>query len=131
MDRFFARIAISSAAFLIAGAGACVMLIFLVFAFYLFLARSMPDWAAALSTAGAALVFSILVMVIARLLTRNRVTPAERARQKSAAELGEILGRQAHRLVSTNSPALLGGLLAVGFALGFSPKLRKILMKLL
>jgi len=131
MNRLFARLAINSAAILIAAAGGCVMLVFLVVAFYLFLATMMAAWLAALATAGAALVFSLLILLIARMATRSRTTPAERARHKSAAELGELLGRNAHNFVASNSPSLLIALLGVGFALGLSPKLRKLLMKLL
>ena len=43
----------------------------------------------------------------------------------------ELFGRQAHAVLNNNSPTLLGVLLAFGFAMGFSPKLRKFLSKLL
>ncbi len=131
MNRFFASLAINSVAILIATAGACIMLFFLLFAAYLGLCEVMAPWAAALVTAAAALVFSILVVVIARMISKSGPSDQERKRQRSAAELGELLGRGAHSFVSANSPSLLGGLLAVGFVLGFSPKLRKLFMKLL
>jgi membrane protein implicated in regulation of membrane protease activity len=131
MNRFFASLAINSVAILIATAGACIMLFFLLFAAYLALCEAMAPWAAALVTAGAALVFSILVVVIARLISKHGPSEQERKRQRSAAELGELLGKSAHTFVAANSPGLLGGLLAIGFALGFSPKLRKLFMKLL
>ena len=131
MNRFFASLAINSAAILIAAFGACVMLFFLLFAVYLALSEEMAPWAAALVTAGAALVFSILVVVIARAISKSGPSEQERKRQRSAAELGELLGKSAHTFVAANSPSLLLGLLAAGFALGFSPKLRKLLMKLL
>lgn len=131
MNRFLTRLAISSAAILIASAGGCVMLVFLIIAFYLFLSTMMVAWLAALATAGAALVFSLLVLLIGRLLTRKTVPPAARNRHRSAADLGEVLGRQAHDFLAGNSLGMLGVLLAAGFAMGFSPRLRKILMKIL
>ncbi|MBV9993251.1 MAG: hypothetical protein JOZ72_18410 [Alphaproteobacteria bacterium] len=131
MHRFLTSLAINSVAILIATAGACIMLFFLVFAAYLALSETMAPWAAALVTAGAALVFSILVLIVARALSKRGPSEQDRKRQRSAADLGELLGKSAHGFVRANSPGLLGGLLAVGFALGFSPKLRKLLMKLL
>lgn len=131
MGRFFSRLAVNSAAILIASAGGCVTLIFLLVAFYLFLSTLMAAWLAALATAGAALVFSLLVLLIARMITRKTIPPAARARSRSAAELGELLGRQAHDVLRGNSLGMLGLLLGIGFAMGFSPRLRKILMKLL
>jgi ABC-type protease/lipase transport system fused ATPase/permease subunit len=131
MNRFLARLAIGSAAILIASAGGCVALVFLIVAFYLLLTGMMAPWLAALATAGAALLFSLLVLLIARPATRSRVPQATRNRHRATAELGELLGRQAHNFVSANSPTLLALLLGAGFAVGFSPRLRKILMKLL
>ncbi|HWA89665.1 MAG TPA: hypothetical protein VG889_06485 [Rhizomicrobium sp.] len=131
MGRFFSRLAINSAAVLIASAGGCIALIFLLIAFYLFLAGAMEPWAAALVVAGTALLASVLVVAIARLITRKALPKGARGRNRSAAELGELLGRQAHDFMAGNSLGMLGLLLAVGFAMGFSPRLRKILMKLL
>jgi hypothetical protein len=131
MERFLARLAISSAAILIASAGVCVAIVFLVMAFYLMISEMMTAWLAALTTAGAALLFALLVLLSARMITRKAIPAATRNRERSAAELGEILGRQAHRFVNANSPAMLGVLLAAGFAMGFSPRLRKWLMRLL
>lgn len=131
MGRFFSRLAVNSAAILIASAGGCVTLVFLLVAFYLFLSTLMAAWLAALATAGAALVFSLLVLLIARAITRKTIPPSARTRARSAADLGELLGRQAHDVLRGNSLGMLGLLLGVGFAMGFSPRLRKILMKLL
>jgi uncharacterized protein YqfA (UPF0365 family) len=131
MGRFFSRLAINSAAILIASAGGCVAIVFLIVAFYLALAGTMAPWLAALATAGAALLFSLLVVLIARLITQRTIPPALKNRHRAAADLGELLGRQAHDFVSGNSLSMVGLLLALGFAMGFSPKLRKMLMKLL
>ncbi|MBV8978253.1 MAG: hypothetical protein JO261_02980 [Alphaproteobacteria bacterium] len=131
MERLLARLAINSAAIALAIMGGCVVLVFLVIAFYLGMTELMAPWLAALTTAGAALVLSVLVVVIARLIARKAVPSAERARHRSAADLGETVGRQAHLLLSANSPLLMLGLTVLGFVLGFSPRLRRILMKLL
>jgi hypothetical protein len=131
MNRFLSRLAISSAAILIAAAGGCVALVFLIVALYLGLASMMAPWLAALATAGAAIFFSLLVLLIARLITHRSVPPASRNRHRNAADLGELLGRQAHDFVAGNSLSMLGILVAAGFAMGFSPRLRKFLMKLL
>jgi hypothetical protein len=131
MGRFLSRFAVNSAAILIASAGGCVALAFLIVAFYLYLSTWIEPWQAALATAGAALLFSLIVVLIARLVTRNTMSPRARARSRSAAELGELLGRQAHDALRGNSLGVLGILLGVGFAMGFSPRLRKLLMKLL
>jgi len=131
MNRFLSRLAINSAAILIASAGCCAALVFVIVAFYLALAAVMAPWLAALVTAGAALLFSLLVVLIARLITHKPVSPAIRNRHRNAADLGELLGRQAHDFVSGNSLSMLGVLLAFGFAMGFSPRLRKFLMKIL
>ncbi|HWA03119.1 MAG TPA: phage holin family protein [Rhizomicrobium sp.] len=131
MERFLARLAISSAAIVIASAGACVAVAFLIVAFYLLLASTMQPWLAALATSAAGLVFAGVVLLIGRLMTRNAIPAATRNRERSAAEFGELLGKQAHRFVNANSPIMLGVLLAAGFAMGFSPRLRKWLVKLL
>lgn len=132
MNRFLSRLAINSAAILIASAGACVMMVFLIIAFYLYLATMMEPYQAALASAGAALLFSLLVLLVAWLATRKaRLTAQERARHRNAAELGELLGRSAHGFLAGNSLSLLATLAGLGFALGFSPRLRKLLMKLL
>ena len=131
MDRFLGRLAINSAAILIASAGFCVALTFLVLALYLGLAELMAPWIAALLTALAATILGLLALWIGRLASRSTVTAAEKARHRSTAELGELFGRQAHVFLNANSPTLLAVLTALGFALGFSPKLRKLLMKLL
>jgi len=131
MGRFFSRLAINSAAILIASAGGCVALVFLIVAFYLALAGVMAPWLAALATAGAALLFSLLVVLIARLITRRTIPSGVRNRHRAAADLGELLGRQAHDFILGNSLSMVGILLALGFAMGFSPRLRKMLMKLL
>lgn len=130
MDRFLGRLAINSAAIVIAGVGFAVAVVFLVYALYLGLAEMMAPWIAALFTALAAVIFGLIVLLIGRLLTRHAIPSKASARHRSTAELGEMFGRQAHTFLNANSPTLLGTLLAFGFAMGFSPKLRKLFMRL-
>ncbi len=132
MSRFLTRLAINSAALLIASAGGCVALIFLVIAFYLLLAGVMAPWLAALATAGIALLFCIVVLLIARLMARAVApAPVEARGAGPTAELGALLGRHAREFVETNSWAALAGLLVVGVLLGISPRLRSLVWKLL
>jgi len=130
MERLFARLAINSAAIALALMGACIALVFLIIAFYFGMTELMPSWAAALATAGAAVVLSLLVLLIARAISPS-VSARDREKQRSAADLGETLGRHAHTFLAANSPLLMLGLTVLGFALGFSPRLRKILMRML
>ena len=64
MDRFLGRLAINSAAILIASAGFCVALTFLIIALYLGLAEMMAPWIAALLTALAAAFLGVLALWI-------------------------------------------------------------------
>jgi chromate transport protein ChrA len=130
LERFLGRLAINSAAILIACAGFCVAVVFLLIALYLGLAQMMEPWMAALFTALAAVIFALIVLLVGRLLSRHVIPAKDKQRHRSTAELGELFGRQAHTFLNANSPSLLGVLLAFGFAMGFSPKLRKLLMRL-
>jgi len=131
MGRFLTRLAISSAALIIASAGAAVALVFVIVAFYLLLASLMAPWLAALATAGVAVLFSVLVLIIARMATVAAAPPSTRARMSAAAEMGEFLGQQARNFANANSGVTLIALVIAGFAIGLSPKLRAFLLKLL
>lgn len=131
MNRLFARLAISVATMLIASAGFMVALIFVIYAIYLVLLNSMEPWEAALATAGVAILFAMLVLLIGRLATRTRVPIGEKARLARAADLGELIGKQTRNFASLNSSKTLLGLLVAGFAIGVSPRLRALLMKIL
>jgi hypothetical protein len=128
MDRFLARLAVTATSILIGSVAILTASVFLIVAFYLFLAELMPPWAAALATAGAAVLFAVLVFVIGSMLKPRRrsfLVPG------SAAELGERLGRHAQTFARTNKFVTLGICLVAGFAIGLSPKLRAFLLRLL
>ncbi len=132
MTKFLTRLAISSAALMIASACGCVAVVFLIIAFYMAMANLMPDWLAALATAGAAVVFSLLVLLIARMATRTQNVPTSaRARMGAAAEMGEALGLQLRNFSTHNAGTTLIALLVAGFLMGVSPRLRKFLLKFL
>jgi hypothetical protein len=101
---------------------------------YELLETVMEPWLAALATAGIAILFSVLVLVLARLAMRVVTPPAPKAARSGlglAAEIGSILGKDARDFVENNSLSTLGILAVVGFALGISPRLRKALWKIL
>jgi hypothetical protein len=134
ISRLLTRLAIGAAAILIAAAGGIVAVTFLIVAMYELLQTVMAPWLAALSTAGIALLFSVLVLVLARIAMRVAAPAPPKAARTGlglTAELGAILGKEARDFVENNSLSTIGILAVVGFALGISPKLRKLLWKLL
>ena len=106
-----------------------IMLVYGTLAVYLGLSDLLPPALAALSTAGAAILLLLIILLIlkgAGAAARNR-----RPRGGSMLEMMFNAGKQ----MGSNSrggPAMtLIGLFAIGFALGASPKLRSLLLKLI
>jgi hypothetical protein len=134
ISRLLTRLAIGAAAILIAAAGGIVAVTFLINAMYELLETAMAPWLAALATAGVAILFSVLVLVLARVAMRVVSPPAAKATRSGlglTAEIGTILGTEARDFVEKNSLSTLGILAVIGFALGISPRLRKALWKIL
>jgi hypothetical protein len=134
ISRLLTRLAIGAAAILIAAVGAIVAVTFVIVAMYELLATVMAPWLAALATAGIALLFSVLVLVLARVAMRFISPPAPKAARSGlgfTAEIGSLLGKEARQFVEGNTLSTLGILAVVGFALGISPRLRKLIWKLL
>jgi hypothetical protein len=135
ISRLLTRLAIGAAAILIATVGVIVAVTFIIIAMYELLETVMAPWIAALSTSGIAILFSVLVLVLARIAMRFVSPPAPRATARSGlgltAEIGTMLGKEARDFVENNSLSTLGILAVVGFALGVSPRLRKTLWKFL
>jgi hypothetical protein len=100
---------------------------------YELLETVMQPWLAALTTAGVAILFSVLVLVIAQIVLRVAVpkAPLSHKAPLNATEFGALLGKEARAFVESNSWATLGLVAALGFLLAFSPRLRKIVWKLL
>jgi hypothetical protein len=134
ISRFLTRLAIGAAAILIAAAGGIVAITFVIIAMYELLETVMEPWLAALATAGIAILFSVLVLVLARVAMRVAARPAPKAARSSlglVAEIGSILGKDARDFVENNTLSTLGILAVVGFALGISPRLRKLFWTIL
>ena len=138
ISRLLTRLAIGAAAILIAAAGGIVAVTFLIIAMYELLETVMEPWLAALATSGLAILFAVLVLLLARVAMRTMAPTPPKAAARSGlggmgftAEIGTLLGKEARDFVENNSMATLGVLAVAGFALGVSPKLRKLLWKLL
>ena len=135
ISRLLTRLAIGAAAILIAAAGGIVAVTFLIIAMYELLETVMTPWLAALATSGLAVLFAVLVLVLARVAMRTMAPPRPKAAARSGigftAEIGTLLGKEARDFVENNSMSTIGILAVVGFALGVSPKLRKLIWKLL
>jgi hypothetical protein len=107
---------------------------------YQLLETVMEPWLAALATAGLAILFSVLVLVIARIAMRMAAPLPPKAAEagRSAlgglgftAEIGTLLGKEARDFVQNNSLSTLGILAVAGFAFAVSPRLRALIWKLL
>jgi hypothetical protein len=138
ISRLLTRLAIGAAAILIAAAGGIVAVTFVIIAMYQLLETVMEPWLAALATSGIAILFSVLVLVIARIAMRMAAPPPPRAAARSGAgglgftaEIGTLLGKEARDFVQNNSLSTLGILAAAGFAFAVSPRLRALIWKLL
>jgi hypothetical protein len=134
ISRLLTRLAIGAAAILIAAAGGIVAVTFVIIAMYQLLETVMQPWLAALATAGLAILFSVLVLVIARVAMRM-VAPSPPKAARSGlgftAEIGTLLGKEARDFVQNNSLSTLGILAIAGFAFAVSPRLRNLIWKLL
>jgi hypothetical protein len=126
------RIAIMVAAVFVASFGIVAALIFLGAALYFMYAQWLIAPLAALSAAGTAVLFSVVIVLIGRLMASR--LKASRAKRKAfsdttatAADLGDTLGRQAFEFVQSNKKSALVGSLLAGFAFGASPGFRTFL----
>jgi hypothetical protein len=141
INRLLTRLAIGAAAILIAAAGGIVAVTFLIIAMYELLETVMEPWIAALATAGIAVLFCVLVLLLARIAMRTMAPAPPKTAARSnlgglggmgfTSEIGTLLGKEARDFVQNNSMSTLGILVVAGFALGVSPKLRKLIWKLL
>ncbi len=132
------RIAIMAAAWLIAAVCFLAVGAFLCIALYNGLQVALPQWAAALVTAGIILVFALLVLLFASVAAKTASRKAEEDREAKSPEIsrigleiGKILGETAYHYVSRNPKRVLVGALVAGFAVGAVPRLRSVLMSFL
>ena len=133
ISRILMRFAVGAGAAMIAIAGGMVAITFVIIAIYELLETVMPPWAAALSTAGLAVLVSALVVVIARIIMKAAFPkhPQPTKYPLNGTELGILLGKEARAFVENNSWATLALVGVLGFLLAFSPRLRKLIWKLL
>jgi hypothetical protein len=128
------RLAIAAASLLLAGVGFVAAAGFFCVALYLQLATMMEPPLAATATAFAALLFSVLVMLIGRWLAfgRRRMRGgSSRIANDPAMEIGRRLGEEAFKYAKTHRRGTLIATLLAGFAVGASPKLRNWLRGLI
>jgi hypothetical protein len=132
MRGLIARLATVIVACMLASVALVVALGFaMVGVYFLFAQIASPTWAA-FDTALSAIVFSLLVMGTAFLLTRR---PRRRSVGSNpnylAAIVGEQLGRRFQKLTGRHAQASIFASFAAGFAIGASPKLREFLFGLI
>jgi hypothetical protein len=140
IDQFLARLATTIASFFVATLVATAALGFLCGAAYLALLDLVSPPLAALATGLGALVLAVLIVQIARLWSRGKGASGRRRRARSergegsaeetAAEIGGILGAQLAALTRSHTRSTLAVSLLAGFAVGASPRLRKVLLDL-
>jgi hypothetical protein len=117
------RVAVLAISLMLAGAGFVAAFVFLFIALYSWLAVYFSPAIAALICAGAAILFVLVVFLFAGLVTSRR----RRRKDESALLLGALLGEEMRDLAKASPARRLLIALAAGFAMGFSPRLRKIL----
>ena len=127
------RVAVAVAALMIVLLAAVTAVCFFAYAVYLLISEVLPGPSAAALTGIVVLLGAVLIAAVMAAAVRprgRRKAPAVEG-YESAAEAGNFLGRRLRGLLDAHS---LGGLVAMGlagFAVGFSPQLRKILRELL
>lgn len=132
------RIAIMAAALLVAAVGITAASVFLCLALYHYLSTLFIPSVAALITAAAVFVLSLLVLWLGSILSKSVARQARREREKRggsasafSAELGRLLGENAEGFISKKPILSLIVALAGGFAVGASPRLRSFLQNVL
>ena len=127
-----------AAALLVAAVGVAATGVFLCLALYEYLLTLLVPSLAALATAGAVFLLSLLVIWLGSALSRSvskrmRRERAQRGGSASAfsTELGRLLGENAQGFISQRPILSLIVALAGGFAIGASPRLRAFLQNVL
>jgi hypothetical protein len=131
IKRFLFRLAFAAMALLAAAAGFVLALIFLFVAAYNALLLVLPPWGAALVLAGVAALVGLILIAVARRMSRFS-RPRHRGKySETESLLSSLLGDNARGLAENN--ALATALVAViaGVASGMSPRLREIILKFL
>ncbi|MGH6890037.1 MAG: hypothetical protein ACREHF_12725 [Rhizomicrobium sp.] len=99
---------------------------------YFAFAIILPPVLAALAAAGAALLFCLAAVVVGKLVLSALKRRTRRVLQpRLAAFVGEVFGKELADVAERHPGRSIGLALAAGFALGFSPGLRRALFALL
>ena len=140
MQSMAIRVAIMTAALLLAGVGFVAVAVFLCMALYSGFGVMLTPPYAALASAGTILVVSIVIILIGSAIAGAAKRSAERARAKRTnasasaklgGELGRLIGESAFKFITDSPVRVLIGALVAGFAVGASPKLRSFLQDIL
>lgn len=129
--RWPARVAILAAGFLIALIGGGAVAVFLCIALYAGLARVIgPTWAA-LACAGIVLVLTLILLALFAAAARGVEEDEEdEDENRVGAEIGRLIGSNAQGMLSKNPQYGIVFAVVAGLAVGLSPKLRTLLMRL-
>ncbi|HYV87696.1 MAG TPA: hypothetical protein VFA91_03905 [Candidatus Polarisedimenticolia bacterium] len=124
------KFALAAVTLLFGGVLITVAIVFASMAVYFALLERLTPTMAALATAGLALVFLLVVMLLVRLVAAiagsRRPDP-----QRDAAFLGNLVGRRMEDWHQRNSLFAVMAALGAGFVVGMSPRLRGILLDIL
>lgn len=107
-----------------------IAIVFASMATYFALLQRLTPTMAALATAGIALVFLLVVMLLVRLIAAIAGSRAPDP-QRDAAFLGNLVGRRMEDWHKRNSVFAVMAALSAGFVVGMSPRLRAILLDIL
>lgn len=129
MRRLGILTAISMAALLLAVMGVFAAMGFVCFSVYLYLVNFVSPPLAALAAAFAALLFALAVAVCASFLARRRPRPAadDFDRLASVLALGKAMGFEGRGLLTARLSRMSLVVFGLGFVIGLSPKLRKLM----
>jgi hypothetical protein len=140
IDQFLKRLATTIASLLAATILVLAALGFLGYAAYLALLGAVsPPLAALITGIGAVVLAGLIVIVGSSLFRGRRARPRPRdsgaggedGAGRMAGELGGALAAQLGTLTRSHSGPVLAASLAAGFAVGVSPRLRKVLLDLM
>ncbi|HEY8698244.1 MAG TPA: hypothetical protein VIM02_11540 [Rhizomicrobium sp.] len=124
------KFALAAVTLLFGGVLITVAIVFASMAVYFALLGRLTPTMAALATAGLALAFLFVVVLLARLVAAiagsRRPDP-----QRDAAFLGNLVGRRMEDWHQRNSLFAVMAALSAGFVVGMSPRLRGILLDIL
>ena len=140
MQSMATRVAIMAAALLLAAVGFVAVAVFLCMALYDGFGTVLTPPYAALASAGAILVISLVIILIGSAISGGikRAAARERAARSNASataklggELGRLIGESAFKFITDSPVRVLIGALIAGFAVGAFPKVRSFLQDIL